>query len=168
MLDSVPRSAHNHGVDIRLRTYTPADFDVLYRLDQECYPTGIAYTRRMLRWFLAQPGAFCILAEVVAGPALAGFIIADAQEDAGHIITLDVAVAQRRRGIGSRLVEEAERQLAEAGVVHVEIETATEDPVAVAFWLSRGYRSGGIIPKYYLDRHDAYWMVKTLPKTEKR
>lgn len=145
---------------IRLRPYRRDDFEALFRLDRECYPPGIAYTRRMLRWFLAQPGAFCLVAEAEA--ALAGFLIADAQDDAGHIITLDVAAAWRRRGIGSQLVEEAERQMAAAGVVQVEIETATEDPVAVAFWHSRGYRTGGVIPKYYLGVHDAYWMVKTL------
>lgn len=152
---------------IRLRPYSRDDCEALYRLDRDCYPPGIAYTRRMLRWFLAQPGAFCIVAEANANPALAGFIIADAQDEAGHIITLDVASAWRRRGIGSQLVEEAERRMAAAGVVQVEIETATEDPVAVAFWHSRGYRTGGVIPKYYLGEHDAYWMVKPLSNSAK-
>jgi ribosomal-protein-alanine N-acetyltransferase len=153
-------------VEILVRPYVPGDFELLFRLDRECYPPGIAYTRRLLRWFLAQPGAFCLIAE--AGADIAGFIIADAQGEDGHIVTLDVATAHRRCGVGSRLVIEAERRLSARGVTQVEIETATEDPVAVAFWESRGYRTGGIIPKYYLDRHDAYWMVKALRQSDDR
>jgi ribosomal protein S18 acetylase RimI-like enzyme len=153
-------------VDIRLRPYTRDDFEALYRLDQECYPPGIAYTRPMLRWFLAQPAAVCLLAE--AGGVLAGFVLADREGREGHIITLDVAREHRRRGVGTRLVAEAERALAAAGVARVELETATEDPVAVAFWESRGYRSCGVLRKYYLNRHDAYWMAKTLAGTTER
>lgn len=167
-LDSFCGGEHNSGVAIRFRPCTRDDFEALYKLDQECYPPGIAYTRRMLRWFLAQPGAFCIVAEAAEDSAVAGFILADVQEDAGHIITLDVAAAWRRRGIGSRLVAEAEARMAAAGVLQVEIETATGDPIAVAFWHSRGYRTGGVIPKYYLGQHDAYWMVKTLTSPAKR
>jgi ribosomal protein S18 acetylase RimI-like enzyme len=42
------------------------------------------------------------------------------------------------------------------------METATDNGAGVAFWLRRGYRNVSIIPRYYLDRVDAYHMRKTL------
>ena len=57
-------------------------------MDRTCYPRGIAYSRRTLRWFLARPGAYCLVAE--SGESLVGFILAEAEGPEGHIITLDV------------------------------------------------------------------------------
>lgn len=146
--------------EIVLRGYEPADFETLYQIDQACYPPGIAYTRRMLRWFLAQRGRVCLVAE--AGSEIAGFLLADCDPPEGHIVTLDVLAAWRRRGIGSRLVTEAERRMAAAGVRWVELETATSNQPAVAFWHKQGYRTGCVLRGYYLGRQDAYWMHKSL------
>ena len=80
-----------------LRSYQTDDLEKMYELDQACYPRGIAYSRREIRWYLMAPGADCVVAEaesVKAGtPELIGFIVAEAQAPEGHIITLDVAEA---------------------------------------------------------------------------
>ncbi len=144
----------------KLRDYSPEDFSSLYALDQICFPPGIAYPEEMLRMFLEQPGAICLVSE--SRGALAGFIVAESDGITGHIVTLDVAPEHRRRGIGSTLLELAERKLAANGVRTVEIETATENEAGVAFWQGHGYREFGALRGYYLDRHDAYAMRKRL------
>jgi ribosomal protein S18 acetylase RimI-like enzyme len=147
-------------VSYRLRPYLSTDFNALFTLDRECYPSGIAYSKRELRWYLAQPGAICFVAE--AEGVIAGFILADADPPDGHIITIDVAKAHRRNGVGTLLLDAAERALAECGVFTVEIETATDNEAGLKFWYVHKYHALGLLPGYYLGRIDAVRMSKTL------
>jgi ribosomal-protein-alanine N-acetyltransferase len=146
-----------------LREYDPADFDALHALDQACYPPGISYSRRTLKWYLALPGADCLVAKnAEAHEDIWGFIIAESDGAAGHLITIDVAESRRRSGVGTALLRQMEQRLARRGVRQVELETATSNEAAVAFWQRHGYRTHGVIPRYYLGRLDAYAMVKVL------
>ena len=146
-----------------LGEYDPADFDALHALDLACYPPGISYSRRTLKWFLALPGADCLVAKSDDDLAeILGFIIAEADEGEGHIITIDIAESSRRAGVGTALLREMEQRLAARGVRRVSLETATTNEPAVAFWRRHGYRSHGVLPHYYLGRLDAYSMSKKL------
>ena len=149
-----------------LRDSAPPDFDTLYQVDQQCYPPGIAYSRRTLRTFLRMPGAVCRVAERDA--SIGGFILGVFESSAAHIITLDVLKELRRQGLGTVLLEDLESIFAARGVARVELETAVNNAPAVAFWKSRGYRTVGVLERYYLDRIDAYWMVKTLSPVKER
>jgi ribosomal-protein-alanine N-acetyltransferase len=168
-----------------LRAYEAADFEAISVLDRECFPPGIAYTRRMLRRYLAHPGADCLVAYAAAetsspasstvlpstglrGTALAGFIVAEQEGAEAHIITLDVAEAYRRAGTGTALLVEMERQLAERGVKRVTLETAVNNEAGVAFWQRHGYSTAGVFKRYYLERLDAYYMVKALRSSDAR
>jgi [ribosomal protein S18]-alanine N-acetyltransferase len=156
-----------------IRPYHPEDFEALYAMDQACYARGIAYSRRELRWFLSQRGARCLVA--ARAKEIAGFVIAQARPGGqarprgrdeaarrGHIVTLDVAGEYRRRGIGRALVRAIEQELAGKGVELAELETATDNQPAIAFWQNCGYRIAAVIPRYYLNRTDAFYMVKAL------
>jgi [ribosomal protein S18]-alanine N-acetyltransferase len=148
-------------VKFALRPYDSCDFDALYTLDRACYPPGIAYSRSMLRWFLKQSGANCIVAED-AGAKIKAFVLVEAEVRVGHIITLDVAAECRRSGLGTELTVAAENALAMNGVREIELETAIDNAAGIAFWTRRGYRTVGTIPRYYLDRVDALCMTKIL------
>ena len=148
----------------RLRDFQPADFEILYEIDQACYARGIAYSRRMLRWYLNQRGSLCIVGQAAGGaePTLLGFIIAHVRATEGYIVTMDVLEAHRRLGIGTALLQETERRLENMGVRHVELQTATNNEAGVAFWQRHGYRTSGVTRGYYLGRIDAYNMFKEL------
>jgi [ribosomal protein S18]-alanine N-acetyltransferase len=153
------------SVKFALRPYLSSDFDALYSLDRACYPPGIAYSRSMLRWFLKQPGAICIVAEdanVGADAEIKAFVLVEAEPPLGHIITLDVAAECRRSGLGTELTMAAENTLAMNGVREVELEAAIDNAAGIAFWTRHGYRTVGTIPRYYLDRVDALCMTKFL------
>jgi ribosomal-protein-alanine N-acetyltransferase len=143
-----------------LRPFRTTDFDRLYEIDQACYPSGIAYSKRTLRWFLHQPASMCYVA--TAGEEIIGFVIVEWDASHGHIITLDVVENQRRSGVGSLLLREVESSLALRGVRRIELETATDNEPAIAFWEKHGYRTRGILKNYYLDRIDALWMQKVM------
>lgn len=147
---------------VALRPYDPRDFAALYRLDQACYPTGIAYSKTTLRYFLSLRSADCLVAMEEAH--IAGFILTQENAPLAHIITLDVATKFRRRGIASALLAESEKNLVRRGVRHVLLETAIDNEAAIAFWKHHGYGVAATLKNYYLRRLDAYEMRKILGK----
>ena len=148
-------------MSITLRPYQQDDFEALHQLDQSCFPPGIAYARMTLDYFLTLPSALCDLA--LEGQRIVGFILSEQNSPQAHVITLDVASKHRRRGIGSTLLVEHERNLALHNLRRVRIETAIENAVAVALWQRHGYRIEAVLKRYYLGRLDAYEMRKILP-----
>jgi len=143
-----------------IRPYEDTDFSALCKIDEECYAPEVAYSRRTMRAFLRLPGAECLVAE--EGGEILGFVLTDRDGPAGHIITLDVSPGARRRGMGRALLEAAQASLARHGVREVELETSTVNEGAIAFWEQHGYRACGILPNYYENGEDAYWMTRRL------
>ena len=146
-----------------LRSYEPHDFAALHRLDQACFPAGISYSKTTLRYFWTLASADCVVA--LEGERAAGFILSEENPPLAHIITLDVAEKERRRGVGTALLHELESNLAARGVRSVLLETATDNEAAVAFWKRHGYRIEATLKRYYQGRIDAYEMRKILPGT---
>ncbi len=145
---------------LRLREFQAADFEALYRIDQACYESTVAYSRRELRNYMRFPGSDCIIAETARKPI--GFILTAHRDTWGYVITIDVLARYRRLGTGSRLLAEAERRLAAAGVREIGLETASDNASAIAFWQKHGYRTRGIRKRYYPGGRDAYSMAKLL------
>jgi [ribosomal protein S18]-alanine N-acetyltransferase len=143
-----------------LRAYEETDFDRLYALDHQCFPRGIAYSKRMLAYFLRMPQGSCIVA--AEGSAIVGFIITEEDAPLAHILTLDVAESHRRLGLGTQLLTRSENELVSRGVTQIVLETGVDNKAGVAFWQRHGYRNEGILKGYYLGRLDAYQMRKKL------
>jgi [ribosomal protein S18]-alanine N-acetyltransferase len=150
---------------VTLRSYEPHDFAALHRLDQSCFPAGISYSKTTFRYFLTIASADCIVA--ADGKRIAGFILTEENPPLAHIITLDVAEAYRRQGVGTAVLLESEKNLALLGVRSILLETAIDNDGAVAFWKRHGYRIEAVLKRYYLGRLDAYEMRKILPGTGK-
>jgi ribosomal-protein-alanine N-acetyltransferase len=164
--NSFPNGAKPHRicrVAATIRQYDPHDLAALFKLDQSCFPPGIAYSKTMLRYFLAQPGAECLIA--MDGTKIVGFLISQENPPLGHIVTLDVVESHRRQGIGSLLLHESEAHLAFRGVRTVLLETATTNDPGVAFWERHGYRKEAVLKNYYPGRLDAFEMRKLLSAT---
>ena len=115
----------------------------------------------MLRYFLKLPSADCLVA--TEDSRIVGFILTEENPPLAHAITLDVAETHRRRGTGSTLLGESERNLALRGVRTILLETSIENAPAVAFWQRHGYRIEAVLKRYYLGHVDAYEMRKILP-----
>jgi ribosomal-protein-alanine N-acetyltransferase len=148
-------------VSVTIRQSDAKDFPALFKLDQKCFPTGIAYSKTMLKHFMAQPGAECLVAlnedEIVA------FLLTEENPPLGHVMTLDVAEAHRRKGVGSLLLRESENNLRFRGVRTMLLETATTNAAGIAFWQRHGYRIEAVLKNYYPGHLDAYEMRKRLP-----
>jgi len=144
-----------------IRDATPADFDTLWRIDQQCFVPGISYSKEELRHYMKRRGAFTLVREDEHG--IAGFLVAEqSRRGTGHIITIDVLPRARRSGMGSELLNAAEDRLRRARSEGVLLETAVDNDAAIRFYKRHGYVVLKTIPRYYLDSVDALLMGKRL------
>lgn len=174
---------YNGRVPFTICDFQPADFETLWRIDQDCFPPGISYSRAELNSYIRRRGAFTLLAidtqkaasaapdsgkgKKSSSPAprsndLAGFIVAEAQLRSGHIITIDVIANARRSGVGSLLLRSAEDRLRAAHCRSVELETAVDNVSALSFYKRRGYSVIKTFPRYYSNGVDALVLQKNL------
>jgi len=143
-----------------IRAYEARDFAGMYKLDQACFPPGIAYSKWSLQYFLNLPAADCVVAE--EEKTVVGFLLAEMNPPLAHIITLDVAEGKRRSGLGSALLQEMEKHFRFHEVMSVLLETAVNNESGIAFWEHHGYRTEAVLKRYYSGNTDAYEMRKRL------
>jgi ribosomal protein S18 acetylase RimI-like enzyme len=160
-------------VPFAIRQFAASDFDILWRIDQTCFPAGIAYSRAELRFYMRRPSSFTLVAvetprdkdeenAPASAGAHAGFIVAEAGRRAGHIITIDVVASARRSGVGSLLLAAAESRLRNAHCSAVELETAVDNASALSFYKRHGYSVIKTHPRYYSNGVDALVLAKVL------
>ena len=144
----------------QIREFKKSDFDTLWQIDQACFDPQLAYSRPELAFYMTRPGSFTLVAEG-DGPIL-GFIVAECRRKNGHIITIDVIGAARRGGVGSSLLEAAEKDLFLAGVTTVALETPVNNAAAISFYKQKGYFVEKTAAGYYSGQLDALVMTKEL------
>ncbi|MGC2639368.1 MAG: N-acetyltransferase [Acidobacteriaceae bacterium] len=155
---------------IRIRAAQAADCATLYAIDQSCFAPGIAWSKAELIYFLRHPRNFGLVAEgeesTQVKPAIVGFAIAGTRRRqgqlSGHLITIDVREAHRRRGVGDALLAAIEERLRAENIATVGLEVAVDNAGAQGFYARHGFVRTGRIPGYYLGRIDALAMEKTL------
>jgi len=134
---------------------------VLWRMDQECFPPGIAYSKLELRAYMRHRGAFTLVATEDQSGDIQGFIVAHAGIK-GHVVTIDVLKLARRTGVGSMLLGAAEDRLKRAGSKAVGLETAVDNTEALKFYKRHGYSVFRTWPRYYSNGVDALVLRKDL------
>ncbi|HVW76791.1 MAG TPA: GNAT family N-acetyltransferase [Alloacidobacterium sp.] len=149
---------------IALRLFRASDLVTLHEIDQICFPAGIAYSKSELRYYLQHPKSLAVVAE--EDGAITGFCIGQPYlfegKLIGHIITIDVLPASRKRGIGKQLFRDMEGRLRQAGALYMRLEVAVDNLPAQAFYVDMGFERIGRIPGYYNGKLDALVMEKSL------
>ena len=107
----------------------------------------------------------------VYGGKIAGYVVGEMREimfsgiphrfNMGHIMNIAVDTSHRRRGLGTRLMEEIESRFRERNATKVTLEVRESNTSARSFYQSRGYEETGRVRAYYPDE-DAVIMSKTL------
>jgi ribosomal-protein-alanine N-acetyltransferase len=144
-----------------VRDYRPEDFETLWRMDQECFGPGIAYSKQELKSYIRSRTTFTIVAADTGNHGVRGFIVVH-RGSTGHIITIDVAPDARRSGVGSMLMFSAEQRLRAAGIRAIGLETAVDNVGALAFYKRHGYNVIRTWPRYYSNGVDALVLRKEL------
>jgi ribosomal-protein-alanine N-acetyltransferase len=136
--------------------------DKLYEIEKQCFQKE-AFTKQQIAYLLNDYNAIGIAARVKG--EIAGFAIArvDIRRNMryGHILTVDVAPAYRRKGIAQKLLSEIELILKEKGVKECRLEVREDNQSALNLYQKLGYRKVGKLEKYYGDAHGLY-LKKTL------
>ena len=153
-------------MDFVIREYRAADFDRLWRIDQMCFPPGIAYTQMDLTGFITRRRAITLVAESAEGhkfAGIAGFAVAQPIRKIGRILTLDIVPDARGFGLATRLMQECEKRLRTCGCEQVYLETAVDNEPALLLYHKLGYEILRRLPLYYPTHAlDAYLMGKGL------
>jgi ribosomal-protein-alanine N-acetyltransferase len=150
-----------------LRNYSPRDLEWLCALDRQCFPEKVAYPPDTMREMIEEKDAFGLVAVDEAGEIAAFVVAGRTSPQVGHIATIDVAPALRRRGLATGLMQAAEVRLAELGVRKIRLETAVGNPARRLF-AKLGYKRAGKIEHYYPDGSDAWVMEKPLRNNRRR
>lgn len=144
-----------------LRLFQPADLKALRKVDQACFPPGIAYSTSMLQRFVSHSKSRTWVAE--ESNQIAGFLIASEEpQKVGHIITIDVLESRRRSGVGTKLMDAAEKWAEQKNLRMIYLETADDNRPAQNFYAARGYHKVDEVPGYYSNGQTAWVMVKWL------
>ena len=154
-------------MDFVIRNYRAADFDSLWKIDQICFPPGIAYTQMDLTGFITRRNAITLVAEYASGiefaGEIAGFAVAQPIKKVGRILTLDILPQARRFGLATRLIQESEARLRACGCERIYLETAVNNGPAIRLYSKLGYEILRKLPLYYpAHTLDAYLMGKVL------
>jgi ribosomal-protein-alanine N-acetyltransferase len=153
------------AVNFVLRDADSRDFETLWRIDQQCFVPGIAYSRRELAAYMALRGAFTIMV-LDESSKIVGFLVATPRRNnIGHIITIDVLPEARRLGVGSMLLSAAEHRLRGLKCQTVSLETAVDNRSALTFYKRHQYFVVKTIPRYYSNGVDALVLQKDLLST---
>jgi ribosomal-protein-alanine N-acetyltransferase len=165
------------GASFSIRDYRRADLDALWKIDQRCFPVGIAYSRAELSSFVAGTNVVSLVAEFDNAPAgatpaapaddhrrIAGFVVGHSiRRRYGRILTLDIVPEARRYGLGSKLMLACEERLRNGGCRDVYLETAVDNEAALRLYRKLGYEVIEVLPEYYASHAlDAFRMRKPL------
>ncbi len=122
------------------------------------FPQPETWTENVLRLQLELTGVFGLI------NADNGFVLARLAGDEAEILTLAVAPAVRRQGVGRALLAAAQAHAAEAGATAMFLEVATRNAAAIALYQSLGFRQVGRRSAYYTSGDDALVLKATLVK----
>ncbi|WP_246065579.1 GNAT family N-acetyltransferase/peptidase C39 family protein [Hydrocarboniclastica marina] len=140
--------------DPAFRLAQPGDLDALVALEKTCFEDD-RISRRSFRRFLEAPGDRLVIAEadgILHGYAL---VLMHKATRLARIYSIAVAPAARGKGLGEKLIRQAEALAAEAGRIVMRLEVRTDNPAAIALYRRLGYRQFGTLKDYYADHGDA-------------
>ncbi len=128
------------GADYRFRPLGLADYDEVRALWERSSGIGLneSDTREAIALFLERnPG----LSRVALAPdgTIAGAVLSGHDGRRGYLHHLAVDESHRRRGLGSRLVEQALQDLRALGIPKTNIYLFADNAAGRAFWLREGW-----------------------------
>ncbi len=136
--------------DVRIRSATTNDLELLLRLDGEAFPPMWAFSKKEMLMLLLLSGGQAMLA--YRGDEPAGYVIASVHQDFGEIIRIGVLPKHRDLGVGSALVQAALDFCESNGALSVLLNTQSHNRSAQRLYESFGFRRyGKPVPVMVLD-----------------
>jgi ribosomal-protein-alanine N-acetyltransferase len=144
-------------MEIKIESASIRLLDKLYEIEGQCFNQE-AFTKRQIAYLLTDYNTIGLVAK--ANSDIAGFIISQVEIENdtlyGHIITINVAPAYRRRGIASKMLKETEEILKAKGITECHLEVREDNSAALKLYENSGYQKICRLEKYYSNKHGLY------------
>jgi ribosomal-protein-alanine acetyltransferase len=129
----------------------------LYEIEIECFQSE-AFTKQQIASLLTDYNSVSLVAKV--NDKIVGFIIGMVYFErnllVGHILTVDVSEAHRRKGIAKGLLQEIEKILKEKGASACHLEVREDNIAALNLYKKLGYKKIARLKNYYGNAHGIY------------
>ena len=144
-------------MNVKIESVSVKQLNELYVIEKQCFDQE-AFSQRELAYLLTDYNSIGLAAKIDG--EIVGFAIArvDVQRNApfGHILTVDVMPAYRRRGMAQKLLCEIETILRERGVKECRLEVREDNFAALSLYRKMGYEKVGILERYYGEVDGVY------------
>lgn len=131
--------------------------DRLYTIEKECFDKE-AFTKQQIASLLSDYNSISLIAKI--NSEIVGFIIGmvyyERNTPVGHILTIDVALTYRKRGIAQKLLQEIEKIFREKGLRAVHLEVREDNIAALRLYQKLGYKKIAKLENYYGNAHGIY------------
>jgi len=120
------------------------------KIERECF-TAEAFTKEQIASLLRNADVVGLLARVDG--EIAGFIIGAIEYQirarVGHILTIDVVVKHRRKGVGAKVLQAIENAFVERGAKISYLEVRVDNMAARRLYQKQGYEEIEPLNHYY-------------------
>jgi ribosomal-protein-alanine acetyltransferase len=144
-------------MDIKIADLTIRLLDKLCEIENQCFEQE-AFTKQQIACLITDYNTIGLTALV--NGEIAGFVIARVNiirnVTFGHILTIDVAPAYRRKGVAQNLLHEIETTLRGRGIKECRLEVRENNAAALNLYQKLGYTKVGNLENYYGDAHGLY------------
>ena len=144
-------------MDITISDLTIQLLDKLCEIENQCFEQE-AFTKQQIACLITDYNTIGLTAIIKS--EIAGFVIARVNitrnATFGHILTIDVAPAYRRKGVAQKLLHEIETTLRGRGIKECRLEVRENNVAALNLYQKLGYTKVGNLENYYGDAHGLY------------
>ncbi|QGA55092.1 ribosomal-protein-alanine N-acetyltransferase [Sulfolobus sp. E5-1-F] len=138
---------------------TEADLGQIFQIEKESFEDPYPYS--LLRAYLFIATKLYLVAK--EREKIIGYIIGVIQYGyRGHIISIAVRPAYRKKGVGTKLLNEIEERFKQNGVKYSYLEVNINNLSAISFYRENGYLVAYIRRNYYGKGKHAFVMMKNL------
>lgn len=146
---------------VQIRPAGESDIPALIALEQASFDTDRLSKRRIRHWVQTGNRIFLVLLidKTVAGYCL---ILLHKGTRLARLYSIAIAGSARGKGLGKRLLTEAEELATDQGRLYMRLEVARNNRRAIRLYESMGYMIFGEKQDYYEDHQDALRMQKRI------
>ena len=144
---------------IRIGEYEEGDIDEIIRIERDSYPTP--WTENLFRCEMTSPISRLLVGRTIEEKTggVMGYVVYWRVDDEIHLHNIAVRRDMRRKGIASRLLEEAIRCAQREGGRWITLEVRRSNVPAQKMYEKFGFSVHGVRPGYYTDtKEDALIM----------
>lgn len=142
---------------IRIRPVVSKDFETVYAIETQSFKDP--YQLPLLHFLYNANRRTFLVAE--KDGAVVGYVIVSVKNDLGHIISVAIRPSERKKNIGSAIVNEVLEILKDMDVRLVRLEVRCSNAEAQSFYELLGFTQSHTLDKYYGDE-DAFVYFKLL------